>query len=69
MWQFNDSEELEFTFLPGSSIQRARANSDWIPLDHVPLTEPITVAHPWSALIGWPGHMHILRAGDGVGPT
>lgn len=30
----------------------------------MPLTEPIT----WSTLIGWSGHMHILRAGDGVGP-
>ena len=35
----------------------------------MPLTEPITVAKEWSMLIGWAGHMHILRAGDGVDPT
>lgn len=69
MWQFNDSEELQVSFLPDSSIKRPRANSDWTPLDHVPLTEPITVAKDWSMLIGQAGHVHILRAGDGVDPT
>lgn len=68
-YQFDHSGELECGFLPGSFIKRPRDNSNWSPLDHVPITERITVAEEWSTLIGQAGHMHILRARDGVGPS
>lgn len=68
-YQSDHSEELECSFLPGSFIKRPRNNSDWTPLDHVPITERITVAEEWSTPIGQAGHVYILRARDGVGPT
>lgn len=55
-YQLHDSQKLGqlWSFLPGSSIKSPRAHPDWTPLDHVPLTEPITVAEGWrdGVLIG-----------------
>ena len=41
-------------FLPDSSSKSPRAHPDWTSLDHVPLTEPVTVAEGWrdGVLIG-----------------
>lgn len=40
------------SFLPGSSVKEPRADSNWTPLDLVPMTGAITVAEGWSTLIG-----------------
>ena len=63
LWSFSllptlhDSKKLEKvrSFLHGSFIKSPRAHPDWTPLDHVPITEPITVAEGWhdGMLIGW----------------
>ena len=57
LYQLHDSEKLEkvWSFLHGSFIKSPRAHPDWTPLDHVPITEPITVAEGWcdGVLIGW----------------
>lgn len=68
------------SFLPGSSIKRPRANSDWAPLDHVLIPEPITVAEGWSTLISqagpawswrwcWPHLSSVEREVGRLGPT